>query len=175
MNVTCDCNHNTAFAILMGFAAVKVSVCMKDMTLTWNWKNLQLCFFFLRSSLSPPPSPPLSLFLTLTFSLHCYLNENNLLSEKQSFSIRRVKVTKSLGEISRSMKDSWFDHIDSVFRKIGGAIAGLRQVRRFVPQKTSITIHNSLIKPLLIVIFYGTICLAVCDKNSRSGKIAPPD
>ena len=32
--VTCDCNHNTAFAILMDFAGVKVSVCMKDMTLT---------------------------------------------------------------------------------------------------------------------------------------------
>ena len=46
---------------------------------------------------------------------------------------------------------SRFDHIDFVSRKISGAIAGLRQVRRFVPQKTSITIHNSLITPLLIV------------------------
>ena len=61
--------------------------------------------------------------------------------------IKRVKVTKSLGVLIDE-RLSWFDHIDSVSRKISTAIAGLRQVRQFVPKKTSITIYNSLIKPL---------------------------
>ena len=61
--------------------------------------------------------------------------------------IKRVKVTKSLGVLIDE-RLSWFDHIDSVSRKISTAIADLRQVRQFVPKKTPITIYNSLIKPL---------------------------
>ena len=61
--------------------------------------------------------------------------------------IKRVQVTKSLGTLI-DQKFTWFDHVDTTARKISAAIAGLRQVRRFLPEKTSITVYNSLIKPL---------------------------
>ena len=61
--------------------------------------------------------------------------------------IKRVQVTKSLGVLINE-KLSWFDHIDTTASKISAVLVGLRQVRCFVPEKTSITIYNSLIKHL---------------------------
>ena len=52
---------------------------------------------------------------------------------------------------------SWLDHIKNISRKLTAGIAGLRQVRCFVPLQTSITIYNSLIQPLF------NYCDIVCD------------
>ena len=61
--------------------------------------------------------------------------------------IKRVKVTKSLGVLIDEQL-SWFEHIDTTAKKISCAIAGLRQARQCVSKQISITIYNSLIKPL---------------------------
>ena len=78
--------------------------------------------------------------------------------------IKRVQVMSSLGVLTDE-RLSWFDHIDCTTRKTSAAIAGLRQVRRLVPEKTSMTIYNCLIKPLF------DYCDVVWDNVSCSSAI----
>ena len=61
--------------------------------------------------------------------------------------IDRVKSSKRVGVyIDETL--SWNHHTDYIFKKISRAIGGLKQVRRFVPTHTLITIYKALIQPL---------------------------
>ena len=61
--------------------------------------------------------------------------------------IDRVKSSKCVGVyIDETL--SWNHHTDYLSKKISRAIGGLKQVRRFVPTHTLITIYKALIQPL---------------------------
>ena len=61
--------------------------------------------------------------------------------------IKKVKSAKSLG-VYIDERLSWADHIDYLSNRISSTIAGLRQVRPYIPIETAITIYRSLILPL---------------------------
>ena len=62
--------------------------------------------------------------------------------------MKRVQSAKSLG-VYIDERLSWADHIDYLSQRISSAIAGLRQIRPYIPIQTAITIYRSLILPLL--------------------------
>ena len=60
--------------------------------------------------------------------------------------IKRVKVSKSLG-VYIDEHLSWSNHIDHIAKKISSGLAGLKQVRPFVPTEVLISIFKALILP----------------------------
>ena len=60
--------------------------------------------------------------------------------------IKRVKVNKSLG-VYVVKHLSWSNHIDHMAKKISSGLAGLKQVRPFVPTEVLITIFKALFLP----------------------------
>ena len=63
-----------------------------------------------------------------------------------NYEIRRVKKTKYLGMI---VDDSltWEDHIDYITLKINRGIGIIRRVRQFIPEKSLLLLHQTLIDP----------------------------
>ena len=63
-----------------------------------------------------------------------------------NYEIRRVKKTKYLGVI---VDDSltWEDHIDYITLKINRGIGIIRRVRQFIPEKSLLLLHQTLIDP----------------------------
>ena len=60
--------------------------------------------------------------------------------------IKRVKAAKSLG-VYIDEHLSWSNHIDYIAKKISSGIAGLKQIRPFVPTEVLINIFKSLVLP----------------------------
>ena len=60
--------------------------------------------------------------------------------------IKRVHYSKSLG-VYIDEHLSWSNHVDHIAKKISAGLAGLKQVRPFVPKEILIMIYKSLILP----------------------------
>ena len=95
------------------------------------------------------------LSLNVTKTEYMFIGSDNNLAKVRNISliflngqpIKRVNIAKSLGLLIDE-RLSWSNHIAAASKKISSAIAGLRQVKSFVPINIAITIYNSLVKPL---------------------------
>ena len=61
--------------------------------------------------------------------------------------LNKVTSTKSLG-VTIDQRLVWEEHVDKLSKRVSSALSALRQICRYVPQETLITIYNALIKPL---------------------------
>ena len=61
--------------------------------------------------------------------------------------LNKVTSTKSLG-VTIDQWLVWEKHVDKLSKRVSSAVSALRQICRYVPQETLISIYNALIKPL---------------------------
>ncbi len=57
-----------------------------------------------------------------------------------------MRETKTLGVIIDDQL-KWNSHIDNLATKVSKAIGKIRRMKAFVPQSTSISVYNAIVKP----------------------------
>ena len=125
-----------------------------------------------------------TLEFTPYFNLHLYMivaGQNSIRNLEYPFHIGDQKPLKGemtykyFGvEIDQSL--TWKDQIDKIAKKVSRGIGVLRRVRHLVPYEILITMYNSLVLHIMIIVVqYGETVGKECLTHSRNFKIEPPE